>query len=157
MLRRQLAFLAVLLALGSSGRSLAVPQEPASRTSRPPAVAGRYDSPLGRLEISVQGASVTGKLVAPARSCPFAAGEEVLRGTLLDDSVAGQVRVWLRGDGCRSGDTWGSAVFLVGPAGLVGAVHVEDANCATPLGPKGGVTLARLDAAGRAARRGGRG
>jgi tetratricopeptide (TPR) repeat protein len=48
-------------------------------------------------------------------------------------------------------------VLLVGKAGLAGAVHVEDANCITPLGPRGGVTLARLDASGRNATSPGRG
>src|SRR5512142_106422 len=153
MSRRQHAFLALLAALlGSAVGALAAPAQGAAggRAPRRPAIAGRYDSPLGQLEVAVRGASVTGKLVAPARSCPFTAGDEVLRGTVLDDSIAGQLRVWLRGDGCKRGEAWGNAVLLVGQAGLSGAVHVEDPACATPLGPKGGVTLARLDAGGRA-------
>ena len=153
MLRRQLAFLASLaLPLAAAGGAHAAPAQGAAagRTVRGPVIAGRYDSPLGRLEVAVQGASVTGKLLAPARSCPFTAGDEVLRGTVLDDSIAGQLRVWLRGEGCKRGEAWGSAVLLVGRAGLSGAVHVEEPGCTTPLGAKGGVTLARLDAGGRA-------
>jgi Flp pilus assembly protein TadD len=151
--RWQLAFVALLAALSGGPRdALAASGQGGSGRGahRGPAIAGRYDSPLGRLELAVQGAAVTGKLLAPARSCPFAAGDEVLRGTVLDDSVAGQLRIWLRGDGCKAGQAWGNAVLLVGKAGLSGAVHVEDANCTTPLGPRGGLTLVRVDAGGRA-------
>ncbi len=145
-----LSFAATLVAV--CGPALAAPAVAAAggRAPREPTIAGRYDSPLGRIELAVQGAAVKGKLVAPARSCPFAAGDEVLRGTVLDDSVAGQLRIWLRGDGCKLGEAWGNAVLLVGKAGLSGAVHVEEANCTAPLGPKGGVTLSRLDAGARA-------
>jgi tetratricopeptide (TPR) repeat protein len=47
------------------------------------------------------------------------------------------------------GEAWGNTVLLAGKAGLSGAVHVEDARCSTPLGPRGGVTLARVGAAVR--------
>jgi len=152
--RRQLAFLSLVAALA------APPARPPAaagvggaggRDPGGPGVAGRYDSPLGRIDVAVQGAAVTGKLVAPAKSCPFAAGDEILRATVLDDSVAGQLRIWLRGDGCRASDAWGNAVLLVGKAGLSGAVHVREANCATPLGPKGGITLTRWSPGGRTA------
>ncbi len=148
--RRQLAFLSVVAALavarpvGATGAGAAGGRAPGG-----PAIAGRYDSPLGSIEVAVRGATVTGRLLLPARSCPFAAGDEVLRGTLLDDSVAGQLRIWLRGDGCKVSEAWGSAVLLVGQVGLSGAVHVEDANCTTPLGPKGGIALVRPGAGGR--------
>src|SRR5512140_375316 len=127
---RPLAFLSLVATLlAANGRTLAAPGTAAAAGSAPrgPAITGRYDSPLGRIEVAVQGAAVTGKLVAPARSCPFAAGDEVLRGTVLDDSVAGQLRVWLRGDGCKLGEAWGNAVLLIGKAGLSGAVHVDEA------------------------------
>jgi hypothetical protein len=138
--RSRLVFLALLGALSAAPvRALAAPG---------PAFAGRYDSPLGRIDVEVRDERVVGKLVAPAGACPFAAGDEVLRGTILDDSVAGELRVWLRGDGCAAREAWGNAVLLAGPSGLSGAVHVEGRSCTTPLGPKGGVLLARLGARG---------
>src|SRR5512138_1546448 len=106
--RGQLVFLAVLAALPAGPRGpLAAPARVAGATGGP-VIAGRYDSPLGRLQVSVQGGAVVGKLLAPARSCPFAAGSEVLRGTVLDDSIAGELRIWLRGDGCKRGEAWGN-------------------------------------------------
>jgi hypothetical protein len=146
---RTLVILALLAALLAPDRAPAAPPRAAARSRGvPPApeIAGAYDSPLGRLALEVAGASVVGRLLAPAAGCPFPAGEEVLRATLLDDSLAGKVRVWLAGDGCTASEAWGSAVLLAGPAGLSGAVHLEAAGCSAPLGPKGGLTLARLGA-----------
>jgi tetratricopeptide (TPR) repeat protein len=114
---------------------------PAARAA--PALDGDYDSPLGRVRIASGEQGVTGTLVAPSALCPFRAGTEVLRGTLLDDSLAGQMRVCLAGRGCREKEAWSSAVLLVGPGHLSGAVHVAQKGCLGPFGKKGGVTLAR--------------
>lgn len=104
---------------------------------------GDYDSPLGRVRIAAGEQGVTGMLVAPSALCPFRPGTEVLRGTLLDDSLAGQIRVCLGGRSCREKEAWSSAVLLVGPGQLSGAVHVAERGCLGPFGKKGGVTLAR--------------
>jgi hypothetical protein len=143
MRRRTLAFLALLSALLGPGRALAA--TPASARSAPP-IAGAYDSALGRIALTVNGASVVGKLVAPARASPFQPGDEVLRATVLDDSIAGEVRVWLRGDACKAREAWGNGVLLVSAAGMSGAVHVDadGPGCATSLGPKGGLALQRV-------------
>ncbi len=114
---------------------------PAARAG--PAIDGEYDSPLGRVRIATGGQGVAGTLVAPSALCPFRAGSEVLRGTLLDDSLAGQIRVCLAGRGCREKEAWSSAVLLVGPGQLSGAVHVAARGCRSPFGKKGGVTLGR--------------
>ncbi len=108
-----------------------------------PALEGDYDSPLGRVRVAAGGHGVTGTLVAPSALCPFRAGSEVLRGTLLDDSLAGQMRVCLAGRACREKEAWSSAVLLVGPGRLSGAVHVAVEGCHGPFGKKGGVTFAR--------------
>jgi hypothetical protein len=134
---RSLAFLALL-------GIVVAPSSPRAAGARAPPFAGRFESALGRVEVRVEGATVVGTLLEPARACPFRAGDEVLRGTVLDDSMAGKVRIWLKGDGCRSSEAWGSAVLLAAPVGLSGAVHVEAPGCRTPLGPKGGLALARL-------------
>ncbi len=74
-----------------------------------PSIHGEYDSPLGRVQIEGDGATFRGVLVAPSRACAFPAGDEVLRATLLDDSLAGQVRVCLSGRACRAREEWASA------------------------------------------------
>lgn len=130
-------FLSLFLALGAAAT-------PAAALAAPPRVAGDYDSPLGRVRITGDGTTFQGTLVAPAGPCAFPAGAEVLKGTLLDDSLAGQVRVCLTGAGCEA-EAWARAVLLVGPAGLAGAAHVK-AGCQAPLGRSGGITFARAAA-----------
>ncbi len=111
-----------------------------------PAIHGEYDSPLGRVRVEGSGASFRGVLVAPARACRLRAGDEVLRATLLDDSLAGEVRVCLAGRTCRAREEWGSAVLLVGEGGLSGAVHVAAKGCKGPLGKRGGIAFTRVAA-----------
>jgi len=108
-----------------------------------PNIAGDYDSPLGRIRIAGDGASYRATVLSPSRACAFAAGEEVLRATLLDDSLAGQVRVCLAGKECREKDEWASAVLLASGGKLSGAVHVQSKGCRAPLGKRGGIALTK--------------
>jgi len=137
---RGLAIFALAAALALPARLRSAPAESPGVTLQ---VAGAYDSPLGRIAVEVSGASAVGKLVEPSGECPFKPGEEVLRATILDDSLAGKVRIWLRGEGCGEGEAWGNAVLLVGPTGLSGAVHLEQKGCTGPLGKRGGLQLTR--------------
>ena len=108
---------------------------------------GDYESPLGRIRIEAGEGGVKGTVVAPSALCPFLPGEQVFRGTLLDDSLAGQLRVCLRGKACSAREEWASAVLLVAPSRLSGAVHVSARRCLGPLGKRGGITMARSGAA----------
>jgi hypothetical protein len=117
---------------------------PAARAAEASGLSGEWDGPLGRMRIERAGEGLRGTLVAPSERCPFRAGEEVLRGTVVDDSLAGQLRVCLSGKGCPP-EEWGNALFLVGPRRLSGAVHVKDKACRTPLGKKGGLALTRAE------------
>jgi tetratricopeptide (TPR) repeat protein len=109
-----------------------------------PAVDGEYESPLGRIRVVGDGATFRGVLLEPSELCPFRAGDEVLRATLLDDSLAGQVRVCLAGKSCRAREEWASAVLLAAGGRLAGAVHVAAKGCRGPLGRNGGVAFVRL-------------
>ncbi len=111
-----------------------------------PSVDGEYESPFGRVMVAGDGVAYRGVVVAPAPPCAFRAGEEVLRATLIDDSLAGEVRVCLRGKGCGGSDEWGTAVLLASGGKLSGAVHVKAKGCKTPLGRKGGVAFTRTPA-----------
>ena len=113
-----------------------------------PVVSGTYATPLGRVAVKGDGTTFTGRLLEPAGPCAFAAGDEVLKGTLLDDSLAGQVKVCLSGAGCQA-EAWVRVVLLVGPGGLSGAAHVQK-GCTAPLGKAGGLTFTRQRAAGAA-------
>ncbi|MBK9516934.1 MAG: tetratricopeptide repeat protein [Anaeromyxobacter sp.] len=135
-----LALLAALAACALAPAAHAAP--PRVRAPAAPVVSGSYDSPLGRVEVRGDGTSFTGRLVAPAGPCRFAAGEEVLKGTLLDDSLAGQVRLCLTGPGCQP-EAWARTVLLVAPGGLAGAAHVAT-GCSAPLGRSGGLTFGRV-------------
>ncbi len=118
----------------------------AARAAAPP-VDGEYESPLGRVRIDGDGATFRGVLVAPSRACPFKAGDEVLRATLLDDSLAGQVRVCVSGKACAKREEWATAVLLAAGPGLSGAAHVAGKGCKGPLGRKGGIAFRRVDPA----------
>jgi hypothetical protein len=124
--------LLVLLAAGSAARA------------EGPRVEGEYESPLGRVRVSAAGASFRGVLVAASDICGFRDGDEVLRATLLDDSLAGQVRVCLAGKGCKAREEWSSAVLLASGERLSGAVHVGTKGCKAPLGKKGGLAFVRV-------------
>jgi tetratricopeptide (TPR) repeat protein len=115
---------------------------PAARAT--PGIEGDYDSPLGRVHISTDAAGYRGRLAVPSALCAFQPGDEVLRATLLDDSLAGEMRVCLSGKTCRRKEAWGSAVLLAGDGKLSGAIHVSERGCVGPFGRTGGVTLARV-------------
>jgi len=103
---------------------------------------GDWDTSIGRVRLEADGDLFVGRLVAPG-ACKFEEGSEVLKGTLLDDSFAGKLRVCLRGKACKAKEEWVSAVFLVGAGSMSGAVHVESKGCTAPVGKKGGLTLKR--------------
>jgi hypothetical protein len=113
----------------------------------PPRITGDYDSPLGRVRVEGDGTTYRATLVTPSAPCPFTKGEQVLRATLLDDSLAGEVRVCQTG--CAAAEAWAKGVLLVGPKGLSGAVHVA-AGCQAPIGRNGGIAFARAPPSARA-------
>ena len=115
---------------------------PASAVAEP-ALVGDWDTPIGRIRIEANGDLFTGRLVGASGPCRFEDGSEVLKGSLLDDSFAGRLRVCLRGRSCKAKEEWASAVFLAAPGALSGAVHVEARGCAAPVGKNGGLTLKR--------------
>lgn len=117
-----------------------------------PAIPGEYDSPLGRVRIEGDGETFRAILLAPAGACRFRPGEEVLTATLLDDSLAGRMRVCLRGKACGAKEEWGNAVLLAGDGRLSGAVHVAAKGCAAPIGQRGGIVFTRVQAASAAPR-----
>jgi Flp pilus assembly protein TadD len=115
-----------------------------------PLVHGEYESPLGRIRVVGDGATFRGVVVAPSDLCTFREGDEVLRATLLDDSLAGQVRVCLAGKACKAREEWSSAVLLASADRLSGAVHVAGKGCKAPLGKNGGVAFVRVGGASTA-------
>jgi tetratricopeptide (TPR) repeat protein len=142
MTRVPLVFICAVLA---APPGLAAAGAAATAHPGPAGPAGRYASPLGTVELAVDGGAVVGRLVAPAEGCPFTKGDEVLRATELDDSLAGKVHVWLSGEGCGAHEAWASVVLLVQRSSLSGAAHVTQPGCRAPLGPRGGLTLTRVD------------
>jgi hypothetical protein len=144
MVRRMSAFLALFAALLAPPGQGAAARKAQAKEPAVPAVEGTYDSPLGRVSLAVAGARVTGRILTPSRGSPFAAGEEVLRATQLDDSLAGELKISLLGEGCGLSEAWESLVLLIGPRELAGAVHVAEPRCGAPVGPKGGVLFVRV-------------
>ncbi len=114
-----------------------------------PLVEGEYESPLGRVRVTGRGGAFRGVLVVASDLCAFKVGDEVLRATLLDDSLAGKVRVCLGGNGCKARQEWSSAVLLATGERLSGAVHVATRGCRAPLGKNGGVAFVRVAGSAR--------
>jgi len=108
-----------------------------------PVVAGEWDASMGRIRIEAAGELFTGTLISSSGLCKFEEGTEVLKGTMLDDSFAGRLRICLRGKSCKAKEEWASAVFLAGPGSLSGAIHVEAKGCVAPVGKKGGLVMKR--------------
>jgi tetratricopeptide (TPR) repeat protein len=110
-----------------------------------PAVQGEYRTPIGRVRVEAQGEGYRGQLLAPAPGARLAAGDEVLRATLLDDALVGELRVPVAGAACAASDRWASVVLLVGERKLAGAATLGEAACRSEaLGPRGGITFTRL-------------
>ena len=81
-----------------------------------------------RLELSDQNGKVVGKLAADGGPCPVPKGTELLKGTLLDDSLSAQVRLCLVSEKCGADPATALAVLLVTKS-LTGGVHSK-APCA---------------------------
>lgn len=139
-----------LLPLCAAIAAALVPGLPSSANADGPRIDGEYESPLGRVRVTGRGGTFRGVLVAASDICGFQDGEEVLRATLLDDSLAGQVRVCLAGKACKAKDEWSSAVLLASGERLSGAVHVQAKGCRAPLGKNGGVAFVRVEGTGGA-------
>ena len=108
---------------------------------------GKWETALGVVRISQEGKKISGKLVWTNQTCPFAKNEEVLKGVLLEDSLAGQWRYCLKGSGCASGEHWAPTVMLVARGGKVlsGAAHFQPQSCSVGGKGKGdGVVLRKL-------------
>ena len=75
---------------------------------------GTWTANGARLELREEAGKVVGRLAAEGGPCPVPAGSELLRGTLLDDSLSAQVRLCLVSEKCGAGDETALAVLLVG-------------------------------------------
>jgi tetratricopeptide (TPR) repeat protein len=116
--------------------------------SAAPAPDGDYRTTLGHVRVSAQGAGFRGVLVAPAPGIALRAGDEVLRATLLDDSLVGELRVPVSGRACSAKARWAPIVLLVGAGRLSGAATVGEPGCASKaLGKRGGITFVATAAA----------
>jgi hypothetical protein len=89
---------------------------------------GSWTANGARLELKDEGGKVVGRLAAPGGPCPGAAGDELLRGQLLDDSLSAQVRLCLLAESCGASADTAFAVLLVTKT-LTGGVHTK-AACA---------------------------
>jgi TolA-binding protein len=107
------------------------------------AVQGRYTSPLGELTLKTKGGKVTAVAADAKGPCGFKKGQEVLKGSLLDDSITGTLTICSEGPGC--GVQKALVVLLVARKGdlLSGAVHSKQAGCKLPLEGKA-IALARV-------------
>lgn len=109
---------------------------------------GRWSSPVGEMEVKETDDGVSGTLLEPSARCPgLPAGAEVLRGVVLGETFSGELRLCLQGPQCQAKSSWLSAVMVLEPGALSGAVERGNADChAAGLPATGGVHLRRADA-----------
>jgi hypothetical protein len=89
---------------------------------------GQWSANGTRFEVKDEMGALVGRVAVSGGSCPLPVGAEVLRGTLIDDSFSGEVRVCLLSPSCgKSTETGRAALLLAGT--LSGAVHAE-VSCA---------------------------
>jgi hypothetical protein len=91
-----------------------------------PSLTGSWVVNGARLELVQTGDTVVGNLAAAGGPCDVPAGTELLRGSLLDDSLAAQVRLCLVDSKCKDDPGTALAVLLV-TTQLTGGVHAQDA------------------------------
>lgn len=145
---RSHAFLALVAIVVAPVSAAAAPGRPRPETS----FADRLESALGRGEVAVAGATVVGRLLEPARECPLRVAEEELRGTALDDSVAG-VPEAMNGAGvtCRRRNDLPAALEwykkALGVDADLGDAHHEDMACVYAIQGDGELALRYLQIA----------
>ena len=83
---------------------------------------GAWEAAGATLELKQEEGSVVGRLAAPGGPCPVEVGTELLRGTLLDDSLSAQVRLCLVAKECGDDQATALAVLLWTKQ-LSGGVH----------------------------------
>src|SRR5437879_4959112 len=119
----------------------------AATPARAATVSGTWKLPAGSAQLAESPEGITGKLVEPAPDCgALAKGAEVLRGTLLEGTFSGEVRVCLEGPECAARESWLSALLMANARGdqLSGTVERGNAACHAKLPGKGGVVVRKL-------------
>ncbi len=89
---------------------------------------GAWSANGALLDLKDESGKVVGRLAAAGGPCALPPGTELLRGTLLDDSLSAQVRLCLVSEKCGSAEESALAVLLVTRT-LTGGVHTK-AACA---------------------------
>ncbi len=94
------------------------------------ALEGIWDTPLGRVRIEPTQGGYLGRLLENAPVCRFQRGDEVLRGKLVDDLFAGELRVCYP-EACGAPRGWqlAMAARVEGGGRLVGAAAPSAPDC----------------------------
>ncbi len=96
-----------------------------------PRVAGLWETPGGRVELTRVGDKVTGVLTAPVAGSPLDTGLVVLQGTFYEDNVTATVRLGLVAQPCGAIDQSGFAMLLLTRSGKLTGSLASRATCAT--------------------------
>jgi hypothetical protein len=99
-------------------------------SARAASLQGRWSSPLGELDVKQTPEGLSGLLKQASPTCPgLPAGSEVLRGEVLGETFSGELRFCLEGAQCQTDSSWLSAVLVVAPTSLAGAVERGNDAC----------------------------
>jgi hypothetical protein len=128
-------FLLIFAALAMSGLagsplSAEPADEQAAQTKAPQNLSGIWGTKYGEMLVRQTGDSVKGVLIKTSGFCPFENGEQILEGTLLEDSLAGTFKMCQADDDCGP-PVKAHAVLLVADGGILlsGSAHSKEALC----------------------------
>ncbi len=95
-----------------------------------PDVSGIWGTKFGDMVVVQEGDKLTGTLVKTSGYCPFKNGEKILKGIIMEDSLAGEYRMCQADDDCGP-PVWAHALLLVADRGsvLTGSASSKKAVC----------------------------
>jgi hypothetical protein len=110
--------------------SWAAPKAVKQAKPPPPKLAGHWETPAGRLLLKLDGANVTGLLDAVREGVPLEAGMVVLKGTFVEDNLAGEARVGLVAAPCGAVEANATVMLLLTKSGKLTGSFGTPHECA---------------------------
>lgn len=96
----------------------------------PPSAEGTWDGPGGRLELRKAADGVEGVLAAPAKDSALAAGTVVFKGSLVEDTLSGQLRLGAAVPACGAVENTGFVLLLLTRSGKLSGTFAAKEPCA---------------------------
>jgi hypothetical protein len=103
---------------------------PAPASAAAPSVDGLWDGPGGRVELKTAKGAVEGRLTAASKDVALAPGAVVFQGTVVEDTLSGQVQLGFVAPGCGPKAGTAFSMLLATKTGKLTGSVVAKAPCA---------------------------